>query len=235
MSSITICTLGLCVCVHFHGVNCINTSLHEVRFCAKKKKNLICFYGANQSCFDSEASKCADLVRCCFPPLPALSQSLCLCVFLCFGQTNQLNLYVFSIQNQKKPPWPNTGGHCGYSSGNIHDIPLWMAVAEWLRHEIFIAIECTISVLVVPYLLAGVGRVVPSCRTCWFAARFHCSIHDECLGDVRSRLSGHIHCQLGRVHDHSVSFKTSHCALNDWCNAFLFLLLFILQWIGSRG
>lgn len=79
-----------------------------------------------------------------------------------------------------------------------------MAVTEWFRYEIVATNKCTVSILIVPHLLACVGRAVSSCSTCGFAKRIYGAIYDKCVGDVRCRVFGYIHCQPGRLYDNSV-------------------------------
>ncbi|KAK9701608.1 Receptor family ligand binding region [Popillia japonica] len=49
---------------------------------------------------------------------------------------------------------------------------------------------------------AGMGSPLPGSRTRRLAPGIHGALHDQRLGDVRSRLPCHLHCQFSRLHDH---------------------------------
>jgi hypothetical protein len=57
-------------------------------------------------------------------------------------------------------------------------------------------------VLLVPHLLAGVGCALSSGRPHRLSQRLHSPLHDQRVGYVRGGLPCHLHCQLGRFHDH---------------------------------
>lgn len=81
-----------------------------------------------------------------------------------------------------------------------------MAITEWIRHESVRPnwLRDTVSILIVPNVLAGLGGALSGGRTRRLAARFHLALHDQRLGHVRRGLFGHLHSQLSRIHDNSV-------------------------------
>lgn len=135
--------------------------------------------------------------------------------FFPFFFPNNLTEFYFEIRQSTQR---NTGGHCSNSSSNIYDIPIRMVIAEWIRYEIITTIKCTISILIIPYILVGVGCTISSRRSCWFAARIYSTIYDECVGDVCCRILGYIHCQSRSIHDNSVvGDKFFTCFMHFYC------------------
>lgn len=75
------------------------------------------------------------------------------------------------------------GWHRRNSSCYVHDILIWMVVTEWFRHEVIATngIGRPLQILLVPNVLVGLGGTLSSSRTCRFAQRIYCTIHDQRL------------------------------------------------------